>query len=55
MEPKKFMWLAALVGSAVGGYIPMLWGASAFSMSSIIFGLIGMGAGIWFVFKIQGY
>ena len=31
----------------VGGYVPMLWGASSFSLSSLLFGVIGAVAGIW--------
>ena len=31
----------------VGGYVPVLWGASSFSLSSFLFGLIGAGLGIW--------
>ena len=31
----------------VGGYVPALWGASSFSLVSIIFGLFGAVAGVW--------
>jgi hypothetical protein len=34
-------------GSVVGGYLPVLWGASSFSMSSFLFGAVGAIAGIW--------
>jgi hypothetical protein len=34
-------------GLFVGGYVPVLWGASSFSLTSILFGLIGGAAGIW--------
>ncbi len=30
-----------------GGYVPVLWGASSFSLSSFLFGVIGAIAGIW--------
>ena len=34
-------------GMFVGGYVPVLWGASSFSLSSFLFGVIGAVAGIW--------
>lgn len=33
-------------GMILGGYIPALWGA-AFSVSSIVFSLLGAVAGLW--------
>jgi hypothetical protein len=35
------------VGMFVCGYVPVLWGASSFSLSSFLFGVIGAIAGIW--------
>jgi hypothetical protein len=40
--------LCALFGMTVGGYIPVLWGSSSFSLSSLLFGALGGVAGIWF-------
>lgn len=40
------------VGSAIGGYLPILWGGSAFSMSSVILTAVGGIAGIWLGFKL---
>ena len=34
-------------GSVVGGYVPVVWGASSLSMQSFLFGIIGAIAGIW--------
>jgi hypothetical protein len=34
-------------GSLVGGYVPELWGASGFSVVSILFGVVGGAAGVW--------
>lgn len=46
---KKFVYLFLFIGSIVGGYVPLFWGGSAFSMSSIILsgvgGLIGFYVG----------
>jgi hypothetical protein len=39
--------LCAGFGMFVGGYVPELWGASSFSLSSILFGLLGAVAGVW--------
>ena len=40
--------LCAMVGMTVGGYVPELWGASAFSVSSLLFSAIGGAVGVWF-------
>lgn len=40
-----------VVGSAVGGYLPLLWGSSFLSFSSIILTAVGGIAGIWFGVK----
>jgi hypothetical protein len=34
-------------GSVVGAYVPVLWGASSFSVVSFLFGAIGAIAGVW--------
>jgi hypothetical protein len=39
--------LCAGFGSVVGGYVPVLWGASSFSVESFLFGAVGAIAGIW--------
>jgi len=40
------------VGGIIGGYIPLIWGSSYFSFSSIIFNAIGALVGIWVAFRI---
>jgi hypothetical protein len=42
----KMIWLGAFVGSMVGGYVPMLWGADMISMSGIVGSVVGGIAGI---------
>ncbi len=49
------MWIAAGVGSTVGGLIPSVWGASPFSGTSLLFSALGTIAGVWLVFKKEGY
>jgi hypothetical protein len=39
--------LCATFGLFVGGYVPLLWGASSFSLVSIAFGALGGVAGVW--------
>jgi hypothetical protein len=41
-----------VVGSAIGGYIPLLWGGSLFSFTSIILTAVGGIAGIYAGFKV---
>lgn len=52
MNTKSFIWFGMIIGSALGSYIPTLWGASVFSFSSIIFGSFGAIGGIWIVFRL---
>jgi hypothetical protein len=39
--------LSVLVGSTLGGYLPVLWGSSSFSVTSLVFGALGGIAGVW--------
>jgi len=39
--------ICATVGLFVGGYVPALWGASSFSLQSLVFGAAGGAAGVW--------
>jgi hypothetical protein len=41
-------------GTLVGGYLPLLWGASSFSLASLAFGFAGGVAGIWLGARISG-
>ncbi len=41
------------VGGAVGGYVPLLWGGSTFSMSSILFTALGGFLGIYVGYKLS--
>lgn len=49
---KKFIFLFLVIGSFVGGYFPLLWGESAFSMTSVLFSAIGGFLGIYIGFKL---
>jgi hypothetical protein len=39
--------MCAGFGMLVGSYVPVLWGASSFSLVSFAFGIVGAGIGIW--------
>jgi hypothetical protein len=49
---KKLTMFGAFVGSCAGSYIPVLWGGSLLSMSSLLLGAVGGFAGIWIGYKI---
>lgn len=51
----SLVWIGLTIGSAVGSYLPSLWGEGMFSISSIIFSTIGGLAGIWLGYKISQY
>jgi hypothetical protein len=39
--------MCAGAGMFVGGFVPVLWGASSFSLQSLLFSGLGAVAGIW--------
>jgi hypothetical protein len=47
--------LCATFGFFVGGYLPVLWGASSFSMTSLLFSALGGCAGIWAGVRLSGF
>ena len=49
---KKFIMLGMVLGSFAGSYIPVIWGDSAFSMTSLFFGALGGIIGIWDGYKV---
>jgi uncharacterized membrane protein YeaQ/YmgE (transglycosylase-associated protein family) len=51
MSSKTLYYVAAFVGSLVGGFIPTLWGAGFLSIVSLIFSTIGAILGIVLVYK----
>jgi uncharacterized membrane protein YeaQ/YmgE (transglycosylase-associated protein family) len=52
---RSLIGLCAGFGLFVGGFIPELWGASSFSLISIVFSLIGAIAGIWLGVRLSDY
>lgn len=49
---KTLVMSGMIIGSTLGSYLPVLWGADVLSMSSVLFGAIGGFAGIWAGYKI---
>jgi len=49
---KKSIYMGAVIGSTMGGWIPALWHAGMFSMSSVILSAVGGIAGIWVAYRL---
>ena len=52
MTLKRLCYIGAFVGSSIGGYVPVLWGGSLLSFTSVTLGLVGGLAGIWVGYRI---
>jgi hypothetical protein len=48
----RAIWFGIFIGSAIGGLIPELWRAGAFSYSSVLFSGIGAFAGLWIGLRV---
>ena len=55
MNSKSLVWIFMTIGSAIGGYLPNLWGDSFLSMTSVILTAVGGLAGIWVGYKLNQY
>ena len=44
--------IGLVVGSTLGGMVPLLWGDSAFSVMSVLLGGVGGVIGIWAGYRI---
>jgi hypothetical protein len=53
MKAKTLIMIGMVVGSTIGGYVPALWGAGAFSLASVLLGAVGGLLGIWGGFKLS--
>lgn len=49
----KLVWLGMFVGSLLGGYIPLLWGGSSFSLAGVIWSGVGAFIGVWLGWKVS--
>ncbi len=50
---KQLIWLGLFVGSTAGSFIPLLWGGSALSLSSVFLSAAGGVLGIWLGYRIS--
>ena len=55
MQTKHLIMFGMVVGSMIGGYVPVLWGGSLISFSSIILTAVGGLAGIWVGYKLGNW
>ncbi|KKU78759.1 MAG: hypothetical protein UY04_C0027G0005 [Parcubacteria group bacterium GW2011_GWA2_47_7] len=51
----KLIWLGLFVGSLVGSFVPLLWGGSTFSMTSVFTSAGGSIIGVWLAFRFTRY
>jgi hypothetical protein len=49
---KRIIYIGMIIGSVAGGYLPLLWGAGVFSVSSILCGGLGGILGIWAAWRL---
>lgn len=49
---KTAVWIGVLVGSSIGGYIPILFGASFLSLWSLLGNTVGALLGIFLAYKL---
>ena len=54
MMRKGPTYVGAGVGSFAASFIPVLWGAGQFSMSSLLFFMVGGIAGVWVAYRLFG-
>ncbi len=53
MNRKALVYIGVFIGGTIGGYIPVLFGADAFSIWSLFTSALGSIAGIWAAFKVS--
>jgi hypothetical protein len=47
--------LLVFLGMTVGGFVPELWGAGFFSLSSLLLSALGGVAGVWVGYRLADY
>ncbi len=52
---KLLIGIGMFLGSTIGSYMPILWGGSLFSITSILWSVIGGLVGIWLGYRISKY
>ena len=54
MSRKTLIFIGMFIGSVLGGYVPVLFGAELLSFSSLLGNTIGGLLGVYLVFKLTG-
>jgi hypothetical protein len=52
MNRRTLIWIGLLSGSAMGAYLPTLWGSDGLTLSAVLGSTIGGIGGIWLGFKM---
>ena len=52
MDARKLCWAGMIIGSGVGGYLPVLWGGEVISFAGVTCSLIGGLGGIWLGYRL---
>jgi hypothetical protein len=50
---RSSIWIGILIGSTIGGMIPLVWGDDMLSYSSVLLGGAGAFAGLWVGYKMS--
>jgi predicted MFS family arabinose efflux permease len=53
VNAKALIMIGLVTGSALGGYVPALWGAGGITLTSVLFSGVGGLLGIWAGYKIS--
>ncbi|MEI8361377.1 MAG: hypothetical protein WCG01_04565 [bacterium] len=51
---KSLVMMGTIIGSTIGGYVPVYFGLSAFSFTALFASFVGGLFGIWLVIKFVG-
>lgn len=52
MPSRLTVWLAIIIGSTIGGFVPALWGDEMLSFAGVLLSGVGGLIGLWVAFKI---
>ena len=50
---RKFIWAGFILGSSIGGMVPLMWGDDLISIWGIVMSLVGGIAGIWAGYRVS--
>lgn len=53
MSAKVLVYLGMFIGSVIGGYVPVLFGAGLISYTSVLFSGIGSIIGVWIGYRLS--